>query len=175
MDQPFVFFQFNFKILKSEGGTFLSHVMHRLVALLVVVPCSAFPRVSRLTNEEIHQQVEKKGWAKTRWNLGRIHHRTPRFEQGGQTGGLRSWEMSKDDGHLSRGRPLLRSVRFFLFYSWSLQLRATAEMTAVFVTSRSNAKKIMRRSLKLKLRWFHTWYLSFCWHQHNFQLTPKTH
>merc|ERR1719500_1342428 len=37
-----------------------------LVALLVVVPCSAFPRVSRLTNEEIHQQVEKKGWAKTR-------------------------------------------------------------------------------------------------------------
>merc|ERR1712179_712209 len=37
-----------------------------LVALLVLVPCSAFPRVSRLTNEEIHQQVEKKGWAKTR-------------------------------------------------------------------------------------------------------------
>merc|ERR1712212_353382 len=37
-----------------------------LVALLVVVPCRAFPRVSRLTNEEIHQQVEKKGWAKTR-------------------------------------------------------------------------------------------------------------
>merc|ERR1719295_2309557 len=37
-----------------------------LVALLVAVPCSAFPRVSRLTNEEIHQHVEKKGWAKTR-------------------------------------------------------------------------------------------------------------
>merc|ERR1712212_361091 len=37
-----------------------------LVALLVVVPCSAFPRVSRLTNEEIHQHVEEKGWAKTR-------------------------------------------------------------------------------------------------------------
>merc|ERR1711990_530898 len=37
-----------------------------LVALLVVVPCRAFPRVSRLTNEEIHQHVEEKGWAKTR-------------------------------------------------------------------------------------------------------------
>ena len=44
----------------------MPHVMYRLVALLVLVPCSAFPRVSRLTNEEIHQQVEKKGWAKTR-------------------------------------------------------------------------------------------------------------
>ena len=57
-----------FSRLDSGSGSWLSHlVIHRLVALLVVVPCSAFPRVSRLTNEEIHQQVEKKGWAKTRW------------------------------------------------------------------------------------------------------------
>merc|ERR1712179_419474 len=37
-----------------------------LVALLVVVPCSAFPRAGRLTNDEIHQHVREKGSAKTR-------------------------------------------------------------------------------------------------------------
>lgn len=40
--------------------------LSRLVALLVISGCNAFPQVSRLTDEEIHKQVEKKGWAKTR-------------------------------------------------------------------------------------------------------------
>ena len=40
--------------------------LSRLVALLVISGCNAFPKVTKLTDEEIHKQVENKGWAKTR-------------------------------------------------------------------------------------------------------------
>ena len=50
----------------TPSNVTMSHLPYRLVALLVVVPCSAFPRAGRLTNDEIHQHVREKGSAKTR-------------------------------------------------------------------------------------------------------------
>ena len=99
--------------------------LSRLVALLVISGCNAFPQVSRLTDEEIHKQVEKKGWAKTRWKLGFDPKKASSF-QGGQGGGVRPPEMSENDGPLQGWRPLLWSV-FFSFVILNPLLAVTGD------------------------------------------------
>ena len=98
------------------------HLPPRLVAVLLFAPSSSFPSVGRLTNEEIHQNVAEKGWAKTRSYFLSFTQKSL-WHQGGQTWGVRSREMSQNDGYLPWGRALLWSATasmflFFIFLTW---------------------------------------------------------
>ena len=121
MDQPFMFLKFYFQDFKIGRRHILELSCHTLCPgwLLCLSSCLVVlfhgflgSQMRRSTN-----MWRKRGGQRPGENLGRIQYRNPCFDQGGQTGGLRSWEMSKDDGHLSRRRTLLRSVQFFIFYS----------------------------------------------------------